>query len=1057
MADYPVSYPVQDYYNRFTPAKNYEKLLVRDGYRIQGAETNDMQEGFLYRMKGLADALFKDGDVIRDAQISVNSQTGDVQAGSGIIYINGGMRAIPAATFQIPLAGQISVGIYMSEKIISELDDPALKNPAIGLRGEGEPGAWRLQVNARWGFYGDGATGDFYPVYVVEDGILQAKEAPPNLDAFNQGIARYDRDSTAGGTYIVSGLVVRAAELTGGGSQAYTVSEGRARVYGYGIELPTSRRLAYNAQPDLRFVDTEIHMAEGVETQRIDVAHAPISSITQLRITKQKTASVVHGAYSGAADALPDPSVVSIVECRQGETVYTPGTDYKKTGDTVDWSPTGNEPAPGSTYSCIYTCVVAVSPEDPDYDGFSVIGAVAGSSIILSYNQALPRVDRLCLTQEGSFIWVKGVSAEYNSRPASPAEGVLALATVYQDWRGAPARVVNDGIRVISFADIEAMTERLDYLLAELARQRLEADVFTREAGARVGIFVDPLIDDSNRDQGIEQTAAIVNGELLLPIAADIRHLPTLLSVAVPAYTPIPVLSQLLRTGSMQVNPYMAFDVLPARVTLNPAIDQWTDVETQWTSSETQRFDIWIYAPNDPRHGQTLTNSSVTNQVVGSTTKAQEYLRQISVGFSIKGFGPGEILQQVIFDGVTASFDASAADANGELTGSFVIPPKIPSGAKTVVFRGSDGGSFGSAVFIGQGQLTVQTVRQVTTVTNYHIDPLAQTFALEKTIQVCGVDIWFTAKSGEVRIQIRDVRDGVPTRTILAEAVLDPAQIVVTGGGHTRALFEVPVQLQSGNEYAIVVLCNDPETAVCVAEMNKFDQLAQKWVSSQPYTIGVLLSSSNASTWTAHQERDMTFRLLEAQFASGVTQVNMGNAEVDGATDLVVVSVDERPTAATHVEYVLTLPDGSAYTVDQSQPMRLPSPVSGAISVTAHLKGTTDAAPILWPGAELLVGAVSQIGTYYSRSIPALDAIKAVLIYDAVIPSGASVAPEIQIDGASWQALTDPGTVQEGDGIVEYSYSAELSGATLIKLRITLTGTTQARPSVRNIRFMAIK
>ena len=112
MADYPVSYPVQNYYNRFNPAKNYEKLLARDGYRIQGAETNDMQEGFLYRMKALADALFKDGDIIRDAQVSVNAQTGEVQAGSGVIYINGGMRLVPAATLQIPVSGQISIGIY---------------------------------------------------------------------------------------------------------------------------------------------------------------------------------------------------------------------------------------------------------------------------------------------------------------------------------------------------------------------------------------------------------------------------------------------------------------------------------------------------------------------------------------------------------------------------------------------------------------------------------------------------------------------------------------------------------------------------------------------------------------------------------------------------------------------------------------------------------------------------------------------------------------------------------------------------------------------------------
>lgn len=1056
-SNYPVQYPVEGYHNRFDPAKNYEKLLARAGYRIQSAETNDMEEMFLYRVKNIADALFKDGDVIRDAQISVDSQTGETQAGSGVIYISGGMRAIPAASFQIPLSGQISVGVYLSEKIISELEDTSLKNPATGTRGEGEAGAWRLQVNATWGFYGDGKKGDFYPVYTVEDGILQAKEAPPNLDSFNQGIARYDRDSTAGGTYIVNGLIVRAAESTGGGSQSYTVSEGRARVFGYGIELPTSRRIPFNAQPDLRFVDTEVHTADGAATQRINVAHTPLSGITQLRITRRKTVSLVHGAYTGAADALPDSSVVSLVSVKQGETTYVSGTDYKKTGDTVDWSPVGNEPSTGSTYECTYDCIVAATPESQDYDGFSISGAVAGSSIIVSYNQALPRVDRLCLTQEGGFTWVKGVSAEYNARAATPADGLLSLATVYQHWRDGAGQVVNDGVRVMSFATLEALTERLEYALTEIARQRLEADVSTRESGARVGIFVDPLMNDDMRDQGIGQTASIVNGKLLLPIVPDIKNLPTPLAVAVPAHTPAPVLSQLLRTGSMKVNPYMAFDILPARVTLNPAIDQWTDVDTKWTSPITERFDFWIYAPKDPRHGQTLTNTSVGTQVLGSTTQKLEYLREITVGFSIEGFGPGEILQNVVFDGVSAQFTAPAADTRGKLAGTFIIPPKIPAGAKTVVFSGGEGGSSGSAVFIGQGQLTAQTVRQTTTVTNYIIDPLAQTFVLEKTTQLCGVDIWFTAKSGQVRVQIRDVQSGVPTRTVLAEAILEPSQIVVTGGGHTRALFDVPVQVQAGGEYAVVVLCNDPETAVCIAEMNQFDSLAQKWVSAQPYTVGVLLSSSNALTWTAHQDKDLTFRLLEAKFPAGATHIALGSAEVAAATDLVVFAVDERPTAATQVEYVLGMPDGTTYTIDQGQPVRLPAPVTGAVSVAANLKGNADAAPILWPGVELLAGALNQSGDYYSRSIPALDAVKAIVIYDAIIPSGASVTPEIQIDGGAWQTLSNQVTVQQGDGLVEYSYSADLAGATLVKLKLNLAGTTQARPSVQNIRFMAIK
>ena len=191
-------------------------------------------------------------------------------------------------------------------------------------------------------------------MHVVDDGVARSKEAPPNLDSFNRAIAAYDRDSTGGGSYVVSGLKVLAAEDSGGGAQVYTVGEGKARVHGNSIELTTSRRISYAAHPDLRFLDTEVHIADGSAKQRINVAHPPIRDITHLRATLKRTVQVVHGSYSGCTDALPNTSVFAILECRQGDTVFDP-SEYKKTGDGVDWSPTGNEPPTGSTYSCTYT------------------------------------------------------------------------------------------------------------------------------------------------------------------------------------------------------------------------------------------------------------------------------------------------------------------------------------------------------------------------------------------------------------------------------------------------------------------------------------------------------------------------------------------------------------------------------------------------------------------------------------------------------------------------------------------------------------------------------
>ena len=440
-----------------------------------------------------------------------------------------------------------------------------------------------------------------------------------------------------------------------------------------------------------------------------------------------------------------------------------------------------------------------------------------------------------------------------------------------------------------------------------------------------------------------------------------------------------------------------------------------------------------------------------------SKTRSLEYLRQISVAFQLEGFGPGEVLQSVLFDGIAATFNAAPANDGGVLTGSFLIPPKVPAGAKTVVFRGNpNGGSWGSTVFVGQGQLTVQTVRQVHTVVNYWVDPLAQTFVLDETAQICGVDLWFTAKSGEVRVQIREVQNGVPARVILAETVLQPGQIVVSGGGHTRAIFSIPVQLLAGTEYAVVVLCNDATTALSIAEMGKFDSNVQRWVTSQPYTVGVLLSSSNASTWTAHQDKDLTFRLLKAGFTVGTTTLNMGSIEAANVTDIVLLAIDEAPTSDTRVEYEIALPDGNCLLMAQGQAARLPVPVSGEVAVAANLHGSTKAAPLLWPGAQLLTGTIAASAEYYSRSIPAVGATKAALIYDAEIHSGASVTPHIRMNAGEWATLTATGNTPQGDGQVEYRFQAQLEDVNKIKIRLTLTGTSAARPVVRNIRLMAV-
>jgi hypothetical protein len=224
------------------------------------------------------------------------------------------------------------------------------------------------------------------------------------------------------------------------------------------------------------------------------------------------------------------------------------------------------------------------------------------------------------------------------------------------------------------------------------------------------------------------------------------------------------------------------------------------------------------------------------------------------------------------------------ANSNGQITGSFTIPSNVPVGTKRVTFLGNQG-SFGAARFIGAGTIVTRTQRQLTTIETRFWDPLAQTFRLDQPRHVTGVDFKFTARgstSNKVYLEIRETELGLPNATTLAEGVLQGSAITV--GDWNKIALTRPVYLQPGVEYAMVLLTDDPTHAVGLAELGKYDSAAQAFVTSQPYTIGTMLKSSNASTWTPVQESDLTFRMYGALFSSTTRTVALGQLRAGTVT-----------------------------------------------------------------------------------------------------------------------------------------------------------------------------
>lgn len=398
------------------------------------------------------------------------------------------------------------------------------------------------------------------------------------------------------------------------------------------------------------------------------------------------------------------------------------------------------------------------------------------------------------------------------------------------------------------------------------------------------------------------------------------------------------------------------------------------------------------------------------------------------------------------------------ANSAGVVTGKFMIPANVPAGSKRVIFEGA-GGSTGQANFVGQGMTVIENRQVVTSVNLVKYDPLAETFTLDTAQQIAGVDIWFTARgTSPVEVQIRETSVGFPTQVILASSRKTASQINIDGGA-TRFSFTSPVSLQPSAEYALTVLCDDGTTEAAIAELGKFDAIMQRWVTAQPYQVGVLLSSSNASTWTAHQDKDLTFQLIRANFSVTSKEIPLGSIQVSDVTDLMVRANIETPSSQTGCEFKLTLPDNSVRLVASDQPVQLDSAISGAVSLAAILRGTTTESPVLHRDVQILCGTLDNVGNYYSRAITGGQNVRNKVIFDAYLPGSASVVVTAidADDDTNNRPMSVASTVTLDDGWVELTYTdAAAITADMLQVHIVLSGSPAYRPRLRRLRHIVL-
>ena len=1083
--------PYNDDYDR---DKNYVQMLAVPGRAEQAREFTQQGSMMLDFIGRVGDSLYSDGHIISGCELVIQGGTANISAGR--IWLEGLVRIVPGAELTITGLGSEIIGAKISRSIVTEVEDSSLRDPAQGYENYGLEGAHRVKEEVVFTVNDDQAA----IVYRLQDGVL-VNESAGDDSGINEILARRTFDEN--GNYKVEGLELQDRAEQTEDRVHITLTAGKAYIRGYEVVKPYNTTVKLKKSTDVRQVlnEPKVFHAGNLEYQ---LNNTPFCFVDQLTAIVEVTDQMSRGSIAGGIDYLTHTPVVSVEKVWNSEKEFIQGTDFQLTNDGIDWSLAGTDPEIGTTYYVKYRYNDNMVL-DTDFtvslgeDGSSIIKFINESKVpvdtttfVIDYYFYLYRVDMVLLDKNGDVTVLEGKS-EIGRLVKAPNNGdnsLLPIGYVTILPNSGKIEIYNYYTTRMSQNDLYIIYRRLDDTDYNQAITDLEEEAIAGEAATDLkGVFTDGFIGVTKADLSHPEydCSIVIDGEYctlpvnqgVYPVNPNISLVETIIGkkgrLIMCPYVDKKVLSQPIATTPFLVNPYAVYNPM-ALVELNPAVDNWIDTEVSVINKTRTNTTRVVRGGFFRAFTETVNqNTTVTERVV--STEIIEFMRQNNVIVKGSNFTPYEDNIICKFDekqiplkprGSTVSGTVSGSvkvGSDGCFEASFTVPANTPCGKVSVELSGATG--TGMAVYEAQGTKQIIEREVLTTVTVRDVqDPLAQSFQFSEDTVVTKVGLYFAAKdpSKGIVVQIRNMVNGYPGNISYAQVAVPASQIIVSSDGTIETVVDLnqPVYCYADTQYAICILSDSNLYQAWTAVLGERDVLTGNYMTSQPYVAGVMFSSSNALTWTAHQAQDLKFDIYKAEYTADAEIIYDNVSEMDiVAIVLAISSVDYQNTG---IEWFYRMSTSSSWIPIEAFVDRELGTQANNIQIKCVIHRGNGVSPIIAGDCINIIGiSYKSSGAYVSREVTCDEEYTRVrVILEANTAQKAVAAAcnfEVYIQAADdetnagWRKLVAPTKTPISETYDQYEYVLD-SGISAKKYRVKVEMSTTnpvLQPRIRRL------